>query len=1046
MHLPDDDKTLLTTGPILPSRGVYLSVDPRETVFAGQIDQIVIKDQVTGGNIGVVYYNSVGDYADIEADMSIDFGTTIGGREIGTTRVRRKDTTSDLLFIAETAQPDLKLQPDQYFTVKREWFPRLVKPRGVGAQVNASYTNQLTLFMDYETPYTDQNVLITPKANITRDASLRFSPRPAAFVDGFWTASPQIYRTITLSGFFSIGWSAAITEWHWDVRDGTITVGDADSRDITVQFPVGFRWIRLTVVDGNGKIGLMYWPIWVHSADSLPLSQFKRTRDSTLDWREVDLLFYKQSAAEVTIPKGTALCQWKETRFTTVPEQYRSHMLGWCKTDTTLFRRYMPTTQLTIMGAAGWLNAYRGFPMRVSDPITRDPNTWFELSDITLDALAYYVLDNVTTVTRMCNYYASAQLDDLKSLDITQGNVWQQLNYILSGYWGKIKSDSLNALWSNRYYVFCTDAEKADFDTTMSLNRSHWTDANPPSINRNYTNPVGHILGGGASFDGAANTLWGAYAPAIVPADFDGDQTAPFQNLPNSDPQGELLRSLGIYYGYLNDPRKAIPIKLLYDLDVFEPAWNEPIAVTTTDSNSGRTMTDEQFMITGIDIQYGDPRTERETQITLTVEGVSTGDLAFPYAVEADPVNPVDDLPPVDIPIPPVVVPSVSPIPGQTGVLPISGFVLAAAGAQAALAVSYSPTTGVINYHEISTGLTGGGVWATSDPFNYFRHFVLTADGLFRCDDVSAFSTWTLVRNNASLFGNSSYIGHQIIASHLRRGWFMILAGDNMAVVTFDYFVTIHLVSINGAGASFSGFGNIKSDSAWICGHDVNHIYAIAPSVADSGNTTGMYHSTDGGLTWTLFYRLNASDNPFDGYYNERSRQVIEIPYTRSNGTTPNTDDASLEIWMWSAGDLHHSLANTIYSSLNRGLSWALAQYGTEYSGSAGNVSANHPMTSYTNNSSYAAWLDGTFVRRSTDHLTSQSSSLLTIGSEGDTNLNGWPPNPNALICFSRRSGEDLKITINGGGTWFGTSPAFFSDKATAYAEFNLYTVQPARG
>jgi hypothetical protein len=55
--------------------------------------------------------------------------------------------------------------------------------------------------------------------------------------------------------------TAGSSPWTWDVADGTITVGSTTTQDITVTFPVGYRWIELLVTDTNGEVGFNHIPI-----------------------------------------------------------------------------------------------------------------------------------------------------------------------------------------------------------------------------------------------------------------------------------------------------------------------------------------------------------------------------------------------------------------------------------------------------------------------------------------------------------------------------------------------------------------------------------------------------------------------------------------------------------------------------------------------------------------------------------------------------------------------------------------------------------------
>src|SRR5262249_36563460 len=137
--------------------------------------------------------------------------------------------------------------------------------------------------------------------------------KPAGFVDAGHT-----YRTVTLSGGNSITLAngASITAFLWDIADGTLVSGTLNFPVITVRFPVGFRYVTLTVTDSNGSTGLMRLPIWVHDADHMPITEFVVTRDETRmeGGREMRFEVFGDADAGV-IPESSTICYWETAEF-----------------------------------------------------------------------------------------------------------------------------------------------------------------------------------------------------------------------------------------------------------------------------------------------------------------------------------------------------------------------------------------------------------------------------------------------------------------------------------------------------------------------------------------------------------------------------------------------------------------------------------------------------------------------------------------------------------------------------------------------------------
>ncbi len=238
----------------------YLSAAARDVVFAAQVSSGTIqRDAVSSGVIAIPYTSvTTGAYSDVIAGMTLDIGTTAGGAEIGKVRVRSANAAQ--ILIGETA---LTLSSGNYLTVRREFRPWQVKPRRFEDYVDAAYPTSFTEYHDYDLAYTNQNTAIPPKANIT--ASGYTLVKPAGFVD-----AGQTYRTVALSGANSITLApgASLTAWAWEIGDGTLATGTLSSAAITARFPVGFRYVTLTVTNSNGASSLMRLPIWVHDAAS----------------------------------------------------------------------------------------------------------------------------------------------------------------------------------------------------------------------------------------------------------------------------------------------------------------------------------------------------------------------------------------------------------------------------------------------------------------------------------------------------------------------------------------------------------------------------------------------------------------------------------------------------------------------------------------------------------------------------------------------------------------------------------------------------------
>lgn len=903
---------------ILTPRAFHASIAERNVVYSGQVDGSPRYDSQTLGYYEFDAKNTSGDYSDVQPHMTIDLGTSPGARDLGSNRIRPTVVSPAAeVRIAEIAPSLFPLADNLYFTIVEEYRPWARLPRGVGASINgATYTNSITMYIDYDRGYTESNEIFEPKANITRSSSLAYAPKPAGWVDGYRTASPQTYRTVTLSSAFSFTFTTggSISGRLWDVGDGTITVGSTAHENITVRFPVGFRYITLRVVDNTGsRYGFMRYPIWVHDDSYPPLSHFAIPRDFTGDWRELELDFFEQPVDETVIPKGVAICVWEDDPFwgQTIPDGYRDQMLGWNKEDVTLFQKYRSRTTMTVTGMGEWFNRARPIPQRIQDP-NRTPESWFEMQDITLDRLTYYLYHYFSTGSLIGNLYKSTVTDILKSLDLTGQSLLGQMQYSVQGYYGRARFDSLNQLFLKRHYSYMNTTERAAVSSVFALTEAdHPYDA-PIKINRRYYNLVASLLGAGASFDGTTtSTIYNARAPGRTPAEGNSEQDAPGQNLPSTDAQNQLTRLTACHFKYLNNERDSVPYELLYNLDGIEPAWGEPISVSETDADSGLEIDNDLFMVKEITITR-DNTEPRGKQIELTLEGVTTGALTDAQMVEVpvDESDPPDSEPPIDVFPIPVLPPSSIP-PEIPGSFPAKIIMFSRTNPLVAMATSYTYDAGTnhfeFDWQDRSGNLAALGatrvIKAYANPFHYLRYNLLTPEGIITADNLDNSSpVYTLKQTSADLFDGN--VGHDAFGSHMVNGWNIALCGKTGLAVSFDDWNTFTQVGIAYSGSPIytpntlnGGYGNV---TAFICGRDPNHLYG-GVMFGDSGSpgggqTFGVYKSTDGGLTWTLVPAVTSAytiDTFMHG--SNRAQWSTCIPYTKPGGAA-NMDDGNLFI------------------------------------------------------------------------------------------------------------------------------------------------------
>lgn len=1002
------------------------SVATRDSVFSGQINGAPDEDAVSHGYYRFAYDNSTGSYSDVLPGMTIEFGSTPGARDIGMTRVR-KAPTSTLMYIAETAAGKLPIANNLYFTVRNEYLPWRVLPRGVGSSTGgATYTNDMTLYMDYEIAYSDQNEKIPPKANITRSALSLLPPKPAGNLD-----AGQTYRTIVLSAAQSFSFYGSIASVLWDVEDCTISTGTSSSTTITVRVPEGFRYIHLTVTDSNGKTSVMHFPLWAHGDTFQPIVNFKVTSDETSELgRNMSFEFFgpDDMVNAAALPRMGLICYWEEED-STRPDDYRDQYIGWAKRESTLLRLYRTRYTLETSGIAGWLDAYSGSSLYIYDPL-EIPDKWYEMRSMTIDKCAFFILNYFSTALTICNLHLSGNSYPTKGETIEMGSVWRQVVEMVNGYYGVAGADSLNGIWLRKHFCYLTTDERNAVASLGTVTRTDLTDDVPVVFKNELINKIGLVIGGGSSFNSTENTIFASAAPGLTPGDVSGEEQAPGQRLPTSGAQTELNRVTGHRYAFLNNPNSDIVFEFQGNDDIYEPAFMRPFTYQEDMGNVAGTTVNKRFIPRSINITHSNRVGEKPKQISMTAYGETFGN---PGEDKPVPVYDTDSPPVLIEPAPIGTPPPTSEAPAlmsyTTDVVPTRMYIAASGSSQAAIATSVT-LGGTFIWTEISTGLGGFPIWASSDPWNYSRIFQLTTTGLYTCTPYN-FTGWTLVATNLTMFGNATYVGTKIMMSINRKGWIYIISGASMSAWSSNYGVTWS----NNGGSGGTGGGVYNQDVVISPFNDgasaVGWMYRCL--YTGPGGITTFYKSTDWGQTWSVISTKNLW-----AWFTPR----MNIPYKKGDGTD-NVNNSSQWLYIADGGGNTGALWKSTDSSLTYS---AVRQYNS--------AATRTPTSSNFGTSIQTFTYDGDVVIVAALLPLTQGGLQISDGTnvlfDGNThgsstnyqiNVNGFSYHRGAALVWNHGGGTALlKYTFDSGANIYNVNlPAFFTgSQHVAYAEWPL--------
>lgn len=977
-------------------------------------------------NLILIFSVSSGNYLDVHPGFRVDIVTS-DGRFKGRTRVSYGDVvTSTTVHLRETSPGSIDIQPGDLIRIYRE-----VRLSDKLPAANSTFAPDFV------------------------PASVGAAPPPLACSGGAWAGwTRQLPALMTGSASSLVDPDSSTPPTHdWSETDGlTISSGTSTSADPQFTGAAGSYLPAHIVTDpDNGKSITQHVPVVIHDKAHPPyqviLSSLpnEEARGGSATVQMLDNVLLSE------VPDGALAIFWKEETIAGTRQSFgaaapgRSHILlvGIIRREQGAFDNTTGAESLTfdVISPLARLDELMGYSKVMLNNAT--PDAWNKLKSLTIwrgIVQIYLFYSNAIEAGYDLVKTASVVNYDYPGLFADTATPIQQMRKLADGIDCRMIEDRRGRFEVQMRPELQALTDRASRPVTLILTarsilkwqytRQHWR-----TVNRLQCN--GFIAG--YSSNPVVFSEWVGSSPA------EGNQTSTIEGLVASS-QANLNERCGrrgasadgIYVDANGVLQMALDLELTLRgvFDVFD-FYDELIEVQITTKKRGLDLSGQQFVLVGSTVDFANGSATTTLRLRTCTNGVA-GSLYIP------PTSPLADYTPVEqTPVAQPTPSTASLIPGETGVMPIRAIALAKVDAKIGLAVSLDTVAKTIAWSDISTGLTGVGIDYTSDPYNYARGFALMSTGLYRCDDVSGASpSWSLVANNAALFGNSSRVGLDVIASHLRRGWFAIVTGTNVIIVTTDYWATWTAVSINGLANDWQTTTLLgKGVSAWICGHDRDHLYALTPYSGDTGYA-GLYKSTNGGLAWSLVAALDVGFAPLDTYYGDIRAQRLAIPYMRSSGAA-NKDDASLELWIEAAGDVHTGQVSRIQVSVDRGATWTV-RYGAGFNASAGWMATPIPMTIFTNSSAVGWWSDEGQIYRTTDHLSTISAALVNMGGSGDVGLNGWPPSHNVAIVFaSDGTNGGLKITADGGATWFGNAPPTFTASKVVYAELSLFPIIP---
>jgi hypothetical protein len=594
-----------------------------------------------------------GDMGDVEAGLMITFRDGTDGAVKGTSRARSVDGST--LHIHPVGQGDVSFLDDDTIDIYDMYQPYALIPY---------ISPDGTLYKDFDVAYTDQTDAFPPVANANPD-------RLAGEVD---PSTNKLRVTFDALGWLpSFAMDGTISGYLWDIKDGTLVSGTLTDAQITVDFPPGKRWVKLTVMASNGASGIKRVPIWAaddgaagggtYAAHKARLA--RRGYGSHQSGWELSLEFDEPDAS--TVPEHALVLFWTPKRYGAWKGDVTGVSLafmGWVTNELLGMEPLWSDVTFNARGPLAILQQRPAFPQTVRRATS--PANWAQVKGLDWWKTVVYLLMFHSNVLELCDierpdYYADLPL---KRLDSQAGTLYDQVRFLANAAWGAFTCDAGGRLFLRRNPHLMTGTERWGWTPIVNLTASDLVgESQGPRFERATWDSLAWLRGGAILADPDDINAVLAITPGTLPG-----QGAAQENVDQRlvQTQIEFNERLGHLYAYRQgrrDGRRVMrrgTLTLAHDGDAVDPAWQEVVTLSmdAASNRRGYAFDTARLVPVGMDVSYD---FENGTMLPrLTVEEETRGAAGETVIPSSDTVDDQDP-PPYEEP------PLIDPPPPDTG-------------------------------------------------------------------------------------------------------------------------------------------------------------------------------------------------------------------------------------------------------------------------------------------------------------------------------------------------------------------------------------------
>lgn len=619
----------------------YLCVYTPPVIFACSVDQASFIYPIAS-----ITYDAVttGAYTDINIGMTVKVYNS-GGTFKGWGRIRL-DATVDTLYIGALSSGDITFADDDLIEVLDDYRIWTKIPR-----IDASDPLNATFYKDYDLSYVAQGSQPPPVANV--------GPHIAGFVDddGFLFVS-----FLGESNSYAMAEGISIASYANDIGDGTYITGDAAAGDFDAKFPAGERWVALTVEDDNGQTHTAYRFVKAceRTGSNAPMPAQLAELRLLEEGPTASFRILASDASEDVVPEGTLVLYFEEETYGMDGDRMSGSLncwdygnlnyttaaavkfVGWTLDNSEHIEPLLDDLILRAAGPTGIMATLPMFNQTVSN--TGSPSTWYQMANLTLWRLLWYMLQWHTTVFDVCDvvrpdWYASYAYH---RFDVPESTIFEGINRLALYINANLMSDRNGNILFPRHPMYMTDSDRNGVATTVTLSDSDWSAIDVSQRDRESTY---WIRGSGLLASSTTVTPYLSIAPGVSPGQGEAESTLNEQLVTG---QTDLNVRTGRQYGIVNTKWQRISVDNLNAGLIGDPAWREWIVFTLSTDHSKRQQNFRgatRFVLTEVAYTYDVELGASSEEYVLEVETFGAPGTTLPI-----PIDRVDDLGYVGLP------------------------------------------------------------------------------------------------------------------------------------------------------------------------------------------------------------------------------------------------------------------------------------------------------------------------------------------------------------------------------------------------------------